>query len=214
VSETSVDYPPPPWKLCGEAIIAIQLVSIRQVRSAIPSPLRIVPVLPGRTLSVTALLRYGSGSTLQYHELIIAPALVAARARVGSWISHIFVDSEASMRGGRALWKLPKQLAKFTWDSNAHVRVDSSELSVDVTLTAHSSTSILLPIIAPAFGTLCPDVNWFAAKGRGRLRKVQGNLHVSSPSARWLEFGATSRMFRLERFQGSIGPGREISTRR
>ena len=209
----AADYPPPPWTLCGDAIVAVQLVTIRQVRAAIPSPLRIVPVLPGRTLSVIALLRYGHGSTLEYHEAIVAPALVTTRARVGSWISHIYVDSEASMCGGRAMWNLPKQLAKFSWDSDTRVRIDAAELSIDVAISARSMTSIPLPIIAPAFGTLAPALDWFAAKGHGRLRTVQGKIQLIAPGAPWLN-ADSARMYRLERFRGSIGPSRHLATQR
>ena len=214
MSEALADYPPPPGTLCGDAIVAVQLISIRQVRAAIPSPLRIVSVLPGRTLSVIALLRYGHGSTLQYHEAIVAPALVATRGRIGSWISHIYVDSEASLRGGRAVWNLPKQLATFFWDSDTRVRMGGAELLIDVSISGRSMTRMPLPIIAPAFGTLAPAVHWLAAKGYGRLRKVQGTLQVFAPAVPWLNDAGSARLYRVERFRGSIGPSRRVATQR
>ena len=47
--------------------------------------------------------------TLRYHELIV---FSRATAR-GMVVSHIYVDSEESLRGGRAVWGLPKELAEF-----------------------------------------------------------------------------------------------------
>jgi acetoacetate decarboxylase len=213
VSDAPPDYPPPPWTLCGDALVALQFVPIRQVRAAVPSPLHIVPVLPGRTLSVIALLRYGRGSTLQYHEAIVAPALVMTRARVGSWISHIYVDSEASMHGGRAIWNLPKQLAKFSWDADTRIRMDAAAMSIDVAIGGRSMTSIALPMLAPAFGTLPPAIHWFAAKGHGRLRKVQGKIRVIAPAAPWLN-AEIARNYRVERLRGSIGPSHQVATQR
>ena len=34
----------------------------------------------------------------------------------GMVVSHIYVDSPESMRGGRAIWGLPKELAEFEYD--------------------------------------------------------------------------------------------------
>jgi hypothetical protein len=47
------------------------------------------------------------GGTLAYHELIVF--------RPGARVAHIYVDSPESMRGGREIWKLPKELAEFTY---------------------------------------------------------------------------------------------------
>jgi acetoacetate decarboxylase len=51
-----------------------------------------------------------SGGTLSYHELIVFRGLV---------VSHIYVDSPESMRGGREIWRLPKQLAEFDYSRTA-----------------------------------------------------------------------------------------------
>src|SRR5262245_46648679 len=62
-----------------------------------------------------------AGGTLAYHELIVF--------RPGVKVAHIYVDSPESMRGGRELWKLPKQLAEFTYSrSFVEVRQDGRTL--------------------------------------------------------------------------------------
>jgi hypothetical protein len=59
-----------------------------------------------------------------YHELIIVPAFVRLGRHIGAWISHIYVDHPDSMAGGREIWGLPKQMARFNWDL-AHGRVEA-----------------------------------------------------------------------------------------
>ncbi len=84
-----MSYPEPPWHLEGE--------------------LTIVPArVPGRDLGGVMLADYRAG-TLRYSELIV---FSGATTR-GMVVSHIYVDSEESLRGGRAVWGLPKELAEF-----------------------------------------------------------------------------------------------------
>ena len=89
-------YPPAPWRLHGELIV--------------------IPTVYGpsgaQRDSLTArwggvLLANYAGGTLAYHELIVF--------RPGFVVSHIYVDSPESMRGGREIWRLPKELAEFTY---------------------------------------------------------------------------------------------------
>lgn len=111
-------YPPAPWSLKGDAMQTVQLVEIERVRSLIPARVHILPVLPGKTLGGIGTVRYGAGSVLEYSELVVVAALTFYKGRVGAWISHIYVDSAASVSGGRNIWGLPKQLAEFVWEQN------------------------------------------------------------------------------------------------
>jgi len=85
-------YPEAPWHLTGELIVV---------------PAR----TPGRQVGGVMLARY-TGGTLAYNELIV---FSHATAR-GMVISHIYVDDEQSMAGGRHIWGLPKELATFTYE--------------------------------------------------------------------------------------------------
>ena len=206
-------YPPAPWTLSGEAIVSAQLLPISKVRARIPSALRIVPALPGRTLGVIALIRYGEGSSLQYHELIVAPAIVSMRARVGSWISDIFVDNEASRLGGRELWNLPKQLAHFSWRSGRHASADAPGVSIEATIHAKSSLTLPLPFIAPAFGTLEWPARWFAARGHARIGRARGLMRVNSSELLSMGFGESMHLHWIKHFRASIDQGRAMTAR-
>lgn len=107
-------YPNPPWTLYGSALQTMHLVDDRCIRPLIPAELEIVSVFPGKTLGGVYLATYKAGSTLQYNELIVVGALVRYGRKLGAWISHIYVDNPDSVAGGREIWGLPKQLAKFT----------------------------------------------------------------------------------------------------
>ena len=84
-----MSYPEAPWHLEGEFIVVPALTAQRQVGGVL-------------------LADYQAG-TLRYHELIV---FSHATAR-GMVVSHIYVDSEQSMRGGINIWGLPKELADF-----------------------------------------------------------------------------------------------------
>jgi acetoacetate decarboxylase len=60
-------------------------------------------------LYAAAYVDYRDGSVLTYGELLVA-RLTGRHVR----ITDIWVDSPASMAGGRALWAIPKQLADLT----------------------------------------------------------------------------------------------------
>ncbi|MFN6529338.1 acetoacetate decarboxylase family protein [Nostoc sp. ChiSLP03a] len=116
-------YPQAPWTLQGYAIQTLHLVNIDQVRPLIPLELEIISVWPGKTLASVYLSHYGSGSVMEYSELIVVPALINYQRKIGAWISHIYVDNADSVAGGREIWGLPKELAKFTWEQGKYVTV-------------------------------------------------------------------------------------------
>ena len=86
-----MSHPAPPWHLNGEFVIVPALVK-------------------PRALGGVLLANYTSG-TLAYRELIV----FERATRRGMVISHIYVDDEQSMRGGREIWGLPKELATFAY---------------------------------------------------------------------------------------------------
>ncbi len=88
-------HPPAPWHLNGELVVVPALTSARQ-------------------LGGVMLANYTSG-TLVYRELIV---FSHATTR-GMVVSHIYVDDEQSLSGGRAIWGLPKELADFEYGRGA-----------------------------------------------------------------------------------------------
>jgi hypothetical protein len=118
-----MSYPPTPWTLQGYAIQTLHLVNIERSRPLIPAELKILPIWPGKSLGTVYLSFYGSGSVLEYSELIVVPAIVSYRGKIGPWISHIYVDNADSVAGGREIWGLPKEMADFTWEQGKRVNV-------------------------------------------------------------------------------------------
>lgn len=116
-------YPQPPWMLKGYAIQTLQFVDIEQARSTLPDTLEIVSVFPGKTIGGIYLASYGEGSTLTYNELIVVSAIVRKGFSIGGWISHIYVDNEHSIAGGRNIWGLPKEQANFQWQRSPSLSV-------------------------------------------------------------------------------------------
>jgi acetoacetate decarboxylase len=124
-----MSYPAAPWQLFGTAVNASYLIDTEIAQQYVPPDLAIVSVLPGKTLANIYLSKYEAPSTLHYHELIVSPAVVKFQGKVGSWISHIYVDDLDSVAGGRNIWGLPKEMAEFTW-SDRDISVSQGDRSL------------------------------------------------------------------------------------
>lgn len=111
-------YPPEPWHLGGSMLLTLWRVDgddlRREVTPYVPDEVDLVA--RGRqALLFTAFVRYEPGGVLSYDELLVAA--VGRRGVVPfATIPHIWVDSPASVAGGRALWGIPKGLAAFEQD--------------------------------------------------------------------------------------------------
>ena len=90
-----MSYPSAPWILKGDAIQTLHLVNINQVKLLVQQELDIISVWPGKTLGGVYLSKYGSGSVLEYNELIVAPAVVIYQGKIGVWVSHIYLTLSA-----------------------------------------------------------------------------------------------------------------------
>jgi hypothetical protein len=116
--DAAPDYPPEPWQLGGSMLMTLWRVPEADLRrEAGPYVPDGVTLAAGRGqgLLLTAFVRYEPGSVLSYDELLVA---AVARRGLGpvAVIPHIWVDSPASVAGGRALWGIPKHLAAFEED--------------------------------------------------------------------------------------------------
>jgi acetoacetate decarboxylase len=101
----SAAYPPAPWPLVGQ--MWLSLFRLRE-------PVEASGGRRAAGLYGVAFVGYEEGSPLTYSELLVARALGRGRAVE---ITDIWVDSPASMAGGRELWAIPKGLSDFTLDS-------------------------------------------------------------------------------------------------
>ena len=176
-----MDYPPPPWRLRGEAYGLLQRLPVARARAFVPPGLAIVPVLPGRTLGGLYLAAYREGSVLRYHELLVVAALVRRGRQLGAWVSHAYVDEPRSVAGGRAIWGLPKELATFDWDRPAgRVVVRQGERVVCAWRLRRPRAGLRLPLVLPAFGRR--GGQWLAFLGTGTARVGMARLTLEIPA--------------------------------
>jgi len=199
-------YPSAPWALSGRAIAIVRLTPIERIADHVPKSLSIVPIMPGRTLSVFYFAQYQAPSTLQYHECIVSPALVRRGARIGAWISNIYVDSEASMLAGQEIWGLPKQLATFhwKWEEAGRVAMTHDEVSFEVT-SSIARRHWPLPLVGGAFGTMTSTLKWCSVRGVARVGKGEGKLWSHSPALTMCDFDSSGTIYDLKLRRLRIG---------
>ncbi|MEU7226562.1 acetoacetate decarboxylase family protein [Streptomyces chrestomyceticus] len=121
--------------------------------------------LTARSLAVFV-IRYREG-TLRYDELIVGTPARHGR-RAGLYVHWIWVDDERSLRGGRRIWGVPKQLAEFRWEG-PRVRVtDGQGLVAALRLSAKGPSLPRLPLPMTGFGTLDEARTVFTARFTAR----------------------------------------------
>jgi hypothetical protein len=105
------DYPPEPWDLRGQLHLSTFLVPLSEIPFTAPPGYQAVRL--GRFgLVGIAWVSYEPSGVLAYRELM-STLLVRRGPRLMPTVTHIWVDSEASRDGGRELWGIPKEMAKF-----------------------------------------------------------------------------------------------------
>lgn len=179
-----MSYPLSPWNLQGYSLQSLHLVDTDRVRPYIPADLNIVSVWPGKTLGGVYVAAYEQGSILEYNELIVVGALVWESGKIGSWISHIYVDNPDSIAGGREIWGLPKQEAEFIWHSSntPSVEVKRGGQSLCTLSSQGQLPGWQLPFAAPAFGLLNSKLLVFEAKADFNLQLANVKLTVPAES--------------------------------
>lgn len=105
-------FVPAPWTLTGEAWVVPQLQRVTDVAAFVPPACSIV-AWRGWTPGGYVCVDYHMSPVGPYREIIFVPALVRRGWRWGFHISQIYVDSAASVAGGRGNWWLPKNLLAF-----------------------------------------------------------------------------------------------------
>jgi acetoacetate decarboxylase len=176
-------YPPAPWHLNGSSIQALRLVEIERVQDSIPAALRIVSVRPGKTLGVVYCARYESGSTLSYHELIVASALVSVHGALGFWIAQIYVDDRHSQAGGQAIWGLPKQLARFHWTAaQGSAAVEQDDAPIAKFEWQPEQSRIPAPLWLPVISRRESRLIRFRGTGHCALALTRGRLFAPANS--------------------------------
>ncbi len=177
-----MSYPPTPWTLQGYAIQTLHLVNIERSRPLIPAELKILPIWPGKTLGAVYLSFYGSGSVLEYSELIVVPAVVIYRGKIGPWISHIYVDNADSMAGGREIWGLPKEMADFTWEQGKRVTVRQGDQKLCTLNYNQQNLAWRQQLAVSTFSTMGSNVVTFPAVCECLLGLIACELKIPAES--------------------------------
>jgi len=169
-------HPPPPWRLRGALTLVpapVRLAAARRFR--VPGGARLLGA--GWTPGGVLLADYRAG-TLAYRELIVFSGLALAGGRPGLVVSHIYVDSEASLSGGREIWGLPKEPAEFTLAPGRFEARQGATVLLRATLR-HRRRGLALPVTAPAIGEL--DGAAVLVVGHARLRAAPALVTLDVP---------------------------------
>ncbi len=115
-----VAYPAAPWQMVGS--LWLSLFKLKE------------DVDETRPAGVygAAFVSYEEGSPLTYSELLVARPIKSDEHGRRVTITDIWVDSPASVAGGRELWAIPKGLCDFTLESSYRGPVTKTEWSASI----------------------------------------------------------------------------------
>jgi hypothetical protein len=166
------DYPPEPWDLRGTGYVSLWCGPVGTL-PALPPGLRPIRLF-GRAVVATAFVDYQPGGLLAYHELLVA-VLVHRRGRPGISITDIWVDSAASRAGGRQLWGIPKELARFDFTHPIRLGAEVDGAPLAGAAVRHSRHGLRLPF--PVRGTTFQSRIDVPAMLLGTPLRATGRLH-------------------------------------
>lgn len=110
----SLEYPFAPWQLTGEAFMFMYRLPRNNATAVSHWPLEFQKSFKGGW-AFLMLVNYKDSPVGPYKELLFIPGKAETPVGVCQSISRIFVDSAASVAGGRGNWGIPKYLADFDW---------------------------------------------------------------------------------------------------
>ncbi len=115
-----VAYPAAPWRMVGS--LWLSLFRLKED----------VDELRPKGVYGAAFVSYEEGSPLTYSELLVARPVKSDQHGRRVTITDIWVDSPASVAGGRELWAIPKGLCDFTLESSYRGPVTTTEWSASI----------------------------------------------------------------------------------
>jgi hypothetical protein len=137
-------------------------------------------------------VRYLDG-VLRYDELVFGTP-IWYRGHAGIWVDRIWVDSVPSLWGGRRLWGVPKQLARFAWQGDTVAVMDGGGHIVTLSLDRRPARLPECPLVAPGFGQI--DGQMVVANGQLRGRLGRGARHCRmDESLRLLPHSTATRQY-------------------
>jgi len=206
-----VDYPDAPWQMVGQLFLSIFRVP-EGVDTGGDDGARPAGIYGA------AFVSYEEGSPLTYSELLVArPVRTDDHGRRVS-ITDIWVDSPASLAGGRELWAIPKDLCDFTLESSRTGPLSRTEWSASLArrpiasarFTDVSRATVRLPFKG---GTWQPGIE--DTDGEPRTATLQGSSRTlpcrgqwdfaSDGPLAWLRDRRPVASFRMADFRMSFG---------
>ncbi|PXY23561.1 acetoacetate decarboxylase [Prauserella coralliicola] len=177
------EYPPEPWNLAGNAYLSVWAVPLADL-PRVPGVVDPITVA-GKTVVFTAWIDYQPPGELSYRELLSTVAVRNGLRATGS-ITEIWVDSEVSLRGGRELWGIPKDLATLEF-SYGRGFTASASTGGDWIATAAFSPRPGPPVRLPANFGIAQEVGGKAlvsdvrSKGRPHAASAGWNINPNGP---------------------------------
>ncbi|WP_257455097.1 acetoacetate decarboxylase family protein [Archangium lipolyticum] len=215
-SSASKDFPPAPWVLRGQIYGSMWMVPAERIQFRVDPTFELL-TFAGRVCVVACFVDYQEGSVLTYGELFGAVSVRTREPRHrGLTVTHMWVDSERSMRGGRALWGMPKEMARFEfdhhppegafrgigWDSR---KKELARMSCDV--VAGLPDSVRIPMSLPNLQMLDGKVQSpkTAIHFSPRLMRTEWSIPEDSPLASLGISGASPWMsFQVRNFEWNL----------
>jgi hypothetical protein len=164
-----IPYPAAPWNMKGQL-----WMGTFKSDAPVQLPTGLNHFLDPNTL-VVILVRYLEG-TLSYDEFAIG-TLTRLGPRIGVYVDAIWVNSLASVWGGRRIWGLPKNLAEFAWQGSTVRVTDEQGLIATVTVDTSPIDSPKIWMPMPGVGQL--ENNQFVfTVGQLWARLGKGHMHI------------------------------------
>ena len=168
-------YPPSPWRLTAHAYVGLYLLPAA-ILPAPHSPATKPIILFGRGLVAVAFFVYEEPSPLTYNE-VMSTVLVRRGWRPLVSITKIWVDSEASRDGGRALWAIPKEFANFGIHPHSSYVASRGETTIG-SLDVHDARTF--PVALPVSFSVAQDQD-----GQPLITKIRGRGRTGLARVHW-----------------------------
>ncbi|MBA2956634.1 hypothetical protein GON03_01195 [Nocardioides sp. MAH-18] len=171
-----VSYPAAPWDMVGQLWLSI-------FRLADP-----VDDLRPAGIYGAAFVSYEPGSPLTYSELLVARLADAGEHGRCVSITDIWVDSPASVAGGRELWAIPKGLCDFDLDTTRRGPLSSTEWSASLgrrPIASASFTDVSRAMLRVPFKGTTWQPGISDTGGEERTAVLQGSAKALPCRGRW-----------------------------
>jgi acetoacetate decarboxylase len=202
-------YPPAPWRMVGQLWLSLFRLGedVEEVDELRPAG-----------VYGAAFVSYEPGSPLTYSELLVArPVSTGTHGRRVS-ITDIWVDSPASVAGGRELWAIPKDLCDFDLDTVRRGPLSTTDWAATLgrrPIASATFTDVSRAMLRVPFrgGTWQPGIE--ETGGEARTATLRGSSRTLPCRARW-DFAADGPLgwlrgarqlasFRMADFRMSFG---------